>query len=125
MVICWKRAVPLAFHLCCFNFSAVLVVRVPFLFGVWGRLWNSIVSVPDHCLFIYFRLELPQDRMTLYSSFLYLFPHSDIRTYMIVTALNLSWIWILSCTCLRLKAFMAKRQVRLKPQYLRYKKVSN
>ena len=30
-------------------FSAVLVVRVPFPFGVWGRLWNSIVSVPDHC----------------------------------------------------------------------------
>ena len=23
----WERAVPLAFHLCCFNFSAVLVVR--------------------------------------------------------------------------------------------------
>ena len=20
-------------------------------FGVWGRLWNLIVSVPDHCLF--------------------------------------------------------------------------
>ena len=48
------RAVPLAFHLCHFYFSAVLVVRVPFPFGVWGRVWNSIVSVPDHCLFIYF-----------------------------------------------------------------------
>ena len=49
-----KVAVPLAFHLCCFNFSAVLVVRVPFPFGVWGRMWNSIVSVPDHCRFMYF-----------------------------------------------------------------------
>ena len=39
------------FHLCCFNFSAVLVVRVPFPFGVWGRMWNSIVSVIQHCLF--------------------------------------------------------------------------
>ena len=37
----------------CFNLSAVLVVRVPFPFGVWDRMWNSIVSVPDHCLFIY------------------------------------------------------------------------
>ena len=33
--------------------SAVFVVRVPFPFGVWGRMWNLIVSVPDHCLFIY------------------------------------------------------------------------
>ena len=54
MAICWERAVVLAFHLCCFNFSAVLVVRVLFPFGVWGRMWNSIVSVPDHCLFIDF-----------------------------------------------------------------------
>ena len=27
---------------------AVLIVYVPFPFGVWGRVWNSIVSVPDH-----------------------------------------------------------------------------
>ena len=50
MAICWERAIPLAFHLC-FNFSAVLVERVPFPFGVWGRMWNSIVSVPDRCHF--------------------------------------------------------------------------
>ena len=49
MAICWERAVPLAFHLCCFYFSAVLVVRVPFPLGVWGRVWNSIVSVRNHC----------------------------------------------------------------------------
>ena len=42
----------LAFHLCCFNFSAVLVVRVLFPLGVWDRMWNLIVSVPDHCLFL-------------------------------------------------------------------------
>ena len=40
MAICWERAVPLAFHLCCFHFSAVLIVCVPFPF------WVS-----DHCLF--------------------------------------------------------------------------
>ena len=53
MAICWEKAVLLAFHLCCFNCSAVLVVCVPFPFGVWGRMWNLIVLVPDHCLFIY------------------------------------------------------------------------
>ena len=53
MAICWEIVVLLAFHLCCFYFSAVLVVRVPFPFGVRGRVCNSIVSVPDQCLFIY------------------------------------------------------------------------
>ena len=53
VAISWERAVPLAFHVCSFNFSAVLVVHVPFPFDVWGRMLNSIVSVPDHCLFIY------------------------------------------------------------------------
>ena len=55
MAICWEMAVLLAFHLCCFYFNAVLIVGVPFPFGVEGRMWNSIVSVPDHCLFMYFR----------------------------------------------------------------------
>ena len=60
MAICWERAVPLAFHLCCFYFSVVLIVGFPFPFDVefdciGSRLmWNSIVTVPDHCLFIYF-----------------------------------------------------------------------
>ena len=54
MAICWERAVPLSFHLCCFYFSAVSVVHVHFqkTFGVWDRMWNLTVSVPDHCLFI-------------------------------------------------------------------------
>ena len=30
-----------------------ILLCVPFPFGVWGRMWNSIVSVPDQCLFIY------------------------------------------------------------------------
>ena len=32
--------------------SAALAVYVPFPFDVWGRMWNSIQSVPEHCLFI-------------------------------------------------------------------------
>ena len=51
VIVC--KAVPLAFHLCCFYFNAILVVCVPFPFGVWGSVWNLIVLVPDHCLLIY------------------------------------------------------------------------
>ena len=54
MAICWEKSVPLTFHLYCFDFSAVLIVGVPFPFGVEVMMWNLIVSVPDHCLFIYF-----------------------------------------------------------------------
>ena len=35
-------------------FYAVFIVCVPFPFGVWGRMSNSTVWFPDHCLFIYF-----------------------------------------------------------------------
>ena len=65
MAICWERAVLLAFLVCCFNFSAVLVVRVPFPFGVWGRIWNSIVSVPDHCVFINFIIDCCRQKRAL------------------------------------------------------------
>ena len=34
---------------CATFLDAVLTVCVLFPFGVWGRMWNSIVSVPDHC----------------------------------------------------------------------------
>ena len=34
--------------------NAVLSVCIPFPFHVWGRLWNSIVSVPHPSPFIYF-----------------------------------------------------------------------
>ena len=36
----------------------VLIVCVPCPFYVWGRMWNSIVSVPDHCLFVNFSMQL-------------------------------------------------------------------
>ena len=57
MAISWERVVPLAFHLCCFYFSAVLIVSVPFRFGVLGSMWNSIVAVPDHCILSTFHLK--------------------------------------------------------------------
>ena len=55
MDICWERADLLAFRssACVVLLFGVLIVCVPFLYGVWGRMWNSTVSVPDHCLFIY------------------------------------------------------------------------
>ena len=46
-----KELSPWLFTCAIFYFSAVL--SVPFPFGVFGRMWNSIVSIPDHCLFIY------------------------------------------------------------------------
>ena len=36
---------------CALLLNAVLIVCAPFTFGVWGRMWNSIESVPDHCPF--------------------------------------------------------------------------
>ena len=39
---------------CAVLLYAVLMFFVPFLFGVWGRKWNSIVSVPDYFFLIYF-----------------------------------------------------------------------
>ena len=35
-----------------FRLYSVFIVRVPFLAGVCGRIWNSIVSIPDNRLFI-------------------------------------------------------------------------
>ena len=41
------------FSACAVLLYADLIVCIPFLFGVRGRMWNSIVSVPDHCLFVH------------------------------------------------------------------------
>ena len=48
MAICWERAVPLAFHLCCFYFSAALIVGIPFPFGVEFD-WIGSWSLPFIC----------------------------------------------------------------------------
>ena len=39
---------------CAVLLYVVLIFCVPFLYSVWVRKWNSIVWVPDSCLFIYF-----------------------------------------------------------------------
>ena len=52
VAICWERLSRQFFTALILN--AVLAVLVPLPFGVWGGMWNSIVSVPDHCLFVYF-----------------------------------------------------------------------
>ena len=49
MTECSKTQIRLT-GLICFILSWVLVS--PFLFDFLGRLWNSIVSVPGHCIFI-------------------------------------------------------------------------
>ena len=54
MAICWESAVLLAFHFCCFNFSAILVVRVlshlVFGAGFGIRLYRFLIIA----FFIYF-----------------------------------------------------------------------
>ena len=55
MAICWERVVPFSFPLVLFLFYAVSIL-LPV--GCLGAIWNSIVSVPDHCLFIYLGLLL-------------------------------------------------------------------
>ena len=44
MANCWEGAVPFAFHLCCFYFSAVLIVRVLFGTGCGIRLYRFLIS---------------------------------------------------------------------------------
>ena len=66
MHICWKRADLLAFRLCCFTLCRSDFVFIPFRFGARGRKKNSIVSVPDHCLFIYFFSLLTCTKMINY-----------------------------------------------------------
>ena len=57
MAVVWE-ILNLAFHLCCLPF-AVLIVCVPVSFGVWDRIWNSFVSVSDHCLSSTVSLSIP------------------------------------------------------------------
>ena len=52
----WPLGFPL---LLCFLY-AVLIDYVPFPYGVCGRMWSSIVSVPDQCIFIYFSSYFPR-----------------------------------------------------------------
>ena len=57
MDICKESADLLAFRVCCFTlFRLYVVCSFPVRF--LGRKWNSIVSVPDHCLFIYIGKEM-------------------------------------------------------------------
>ena len=50
MAICWEKLSRQLFTVLILN--AILVALVPF--GVWSGIWKSIVSAPDHCLFVYF-----------------------------------------------------------------------
>ena len=45
---------------CVLRFSVAVLIYVfsYFLFGFEGRLWDLIVSVPDHCLSFYFMCEM-------------------------------------------------------------------
>ena len=53
VITCWERADILA-HLCVL-FSCVFVTLT---YGVSGHVWYLIVSIPDHCLLLYFKYPL-------------------------------------------------------------------
>ena len=72
MSVCWERVVlsfgfPLVQYdfmlsylaLCCLIWLYAVLLAVSLSpFFVWGRMWNLIVKVPDHCLFIYVKKRL-------------------------------------------------------------------
>ena len=59
--IVWGRAVILAFRLCCLVLMPSLVfVFLSRLGSGLGRMWDSIVSIPDHCLSLSLSLSLSQ-----------------------------------------------------------------
>ena len=65
MSVYWERVIlSFGFPLVQYGFMlsyltyCCLTCCVPFPFCVWGRMWNLIVKVPDHCLFIYVKKRL-------------------------------------------------------------------
>ena len=57
------RADLLSFRLCSFTLCRLDFFCVPFSYGVWRRNGNSIVSIPDHFLYIYF-VSVPSSSKT-------------------------------------------------------------
>ena len=49
---------------CAVLLNAIFIVCIPLPFGVYGRMWNLIVSVPDHCLLIYFSIKFKNNIIT-------------------------------------------------------------
>ena len=72
VAIWWKKDVLLTYRLCCGTLDVVLGACVSFPFVVLDRAWNSVVLVPEYCLFIEFVLfvslccSLLHDISTLY-----------------------------------------------------------
>ena len=49
MAICWERAGLFSLRLCGFTLYCLNC------FGAWDKMWDSIVSILDRCLFIYYQ----------------------------------------------------------------------
>ena len=50
------------------------------LFGFEGRMWDLIVSVPDHCLSFYFTINLGHRKFFFFSGFRTALPASSARS---------------------------------------------
>ena len=55
-------------RLCCVILDAVFGVCVPVLFDVLGKMWNSVVSVPDFAFSSSLRLTITQPHFSISSS---------------------------------------------------------
>ena len=55
MFICYKRSIPVSSR------------RLEYSFGFEGRMWDVIVSVPDHCLSFYFAYDRTRQCIYIYS----------------------------------------------------------
>ena len=88
MNICRERLDLLAFRLCCFTLCR-LDFCVPFPYSVWRRKWNSIVSIPDHCRFIYLSYRARIDFILILKlTWLVLNICRDTQTYLQIISLG-------------------------------------
>ena len=68
MAICWERTVPLPFHLCCFYFTAVLIVGVPFPFVLYRLLIIAFLSTLQAYQFVVIAMVLNDARESVSST---------------------------------------------------------
>ena len=68
------------------------------LFGFEGRIWDLIVSVPDHCLPFYFPWEL-RDLRTVENGYIFpLFAKNGSKSFYFLTLkMTLQLLWFLYC----------------------------
>ena len=52
MNICLERAIH-SVYCACLSWAFVKFCVCPLTFGIEGRMWDVVVLIPDHCLFLF------------------------------------------------------------------------